>query len=155
MEISGDYTFNAPREFVWDILQDPEVIGSIIPGSSGLEEIAENKYTSTIVVKVGPVGGSFKAEIELADIKPPDSYKLILNSNSPVGYVAGEGAVRLEQTGDVTTMFYSGNAKVGGKIAAVGQRLLDVAAKFITKQSLDGLAKRIEDRINAENPAAN
>jgi carbon monoxide dehydrogenase subunit G len=154
MYLEGSYEFQSKRQLVWDMLLNPEVIGSIIPGANGLEEIGENKYQSTIVVKVGPVHGRFEANIELADIQPVDSYKLLLSGTSPVGYVSGEGRVRLEETDGVTKMFYSGNAVVGGKIAAVGQRLLDLAAKTIAQQGLNALAQKVEARIAQENAAA-
>ncbi len=151
MHLEGSYEFEASQDLVWDMLQDPDVIGSIIPGANGLEEIEERKYASVIVVKVGPVSGRFKADIELADVNPPDTYTLILHSSSPVGHVSGEGVVRLDHVDGVTTMFYSGDTSVGGKIASVGQRLLDVAARTIANQSLNALAKKVRDRIEAEN----
>lgn len=151
MHLEGTYEFETNQQLVWDMLQDPDVIGSIIPGANGLEEIGDNKYESVIVVKVGPVQGRFEATVELADLNPIDSYKLILHGKSPVGFVDGEGEVRLEYADNVTTMFYSGDAKVGGRIAAVGQRLLDVAAKGITKQALNALARKIQERIEGEN----
>ena len=148
MHLEGTYTFNAEREVVWDMLQDPNVIGSIMPGSQGMEKIGDNQYQSVLEVKVGPVTGRFESNIELADIHAPESYKLLMNGKGPAGHVTGEGLIRLEYTDGVTTMHYSGDAKVGGRIAAVGQRLLDVAAKSIAKQSLNSLAKKIEERIN-------
>ena len=153
MHLEGTYEFEASQDLVWDMLQNPEVIGSIIPGAAGMKEVDEHKYVSEIVVKVGPVSGRFKADIELADVNPPSSYTLILHSSSPVGHVSGEGLVRLEHADGVTTMLYSGDTSVGGKIASVGQRLLDVAAKTIANQSLNALARKVRDRIEAENQA--
>jgi carbon monoxide dehydrogenase subunit G len=131
------------------MLQDPEVISSIIPGSEQLEEIGENKYLSVLVVKVGPVNGRFEGQVELTDLNAPESYTMIMSGKGPAGHVDGTGNVRLEADGDTTIMHYTGDAKVGGKIAAVGQRLLDVAAKQLAKQSLNLLAKRIQERIAA------
>ena len=147
MELSGQYTFEAPQEIVWSMLQDPEVIGSIIPGSQGLEEIGENQYHAELIVKVGPIKGKFEGNVELTNINAPDSYTLLMNGKGPAGHVDGEGNVRLEYSDGITTMHYSGDAKVGGKIATVGQRLLDVAAKAIAKQSLNALAKQVQKRI--------
>ncbi len=150
MHIEGQYEFEATQKLVWDMLQDTDVLGSIIPGSKGLEEIEPNKFYTSLAVKVGPVNGKFEAEIELADVNEPDDYKLIINGKGPAGHVTGEGHIRLEHADDITTMFYAGDAKVGGKIAAVGQRLLDVAAKQVAKQSLKKLAKEIDSRIEDE-----
>ncbi len=151
MHIEGTYEFEADRQLVWDTLQDIEVLSSIIPGSKGLEEIEENTFHTALAAKIGPVNGKFEATIELADVNEPEDYKLIINGKGPAGHVAGEGEIRLEQKDTITIMHYAGDAKVGGKIAAVGQRLLDVAAKQIAKQSLKKLAKRIDERIAEEN----
>ena len=151
MHIEGTYEFESERQLVWDMLQDTEVLSSIIPGSKGLEEIAENRFHTALAAKIGPVNGKFEADIQLMDINAPESYKLIINGKGPAGHVTGEGVIRLEQNGITTVMHYAGDAKVGGKIAAVGQRLLDVASKQIAKQSLKKLAKRIEERITEEN----
>jgi carbon monoxide dehydrogenase subunit G len=154
MHLEGTYEFETNQQVVWDMLQDPQVIGSIIPGANGLQPMGDNKYQSVIVVKVGPVQGRFEANIELADLTPPDGYRLIFHGSSPVGLVDGEGVVQLAEAAGVTTMFYSGDAVVGGKIATVGQRLLDVAAKAIAKQALNALARKIRGEIEANESAA-
>ena len=132
---------------VWDVLMDIEALGSIIPGSKGLQEIAANTYQSKLAVKVGPVSGKFESTFELAEVKPPASYKLIVAGRGPAGHVSGEGVIRLEQTAGKTVMHYAGDAKIGGKIAAVGQRLLDIAAKQIARQSLNKLARQVESSL--------
>ena len=149
MHIEGSYEFASERELVWDVLMDIDVLGSIIPGSKGLEEIGENKYQSKLAVRVGPVNGKFEANFELADINQPESYRLIVAGKGPAGHVTGEGAIRLEAADGGTIMHYAGDARIGGKIAAVGQRLLDVAAKQIAKQSLKKLSKQVEARLVA------
>ncbi|MCY4539343.1 MAG: carbon monoxide dehydrogenase subunit G [Chloroflexi bacterium] len=147
MHIEGSYEFEFERELVWDVLMDIDVLGSIIPGSKGLQEIGENKYESKLAVKVGPVNGKFESSFELADVKAPESYRLIVEGKGPAGHVTGEGAIRLTQENGLTVMHYAGDARIGGKIAAVGQRLLDVAAKQITKQALKKLSRQIETRL--------
>ena len=147
MHIEGSYEFESARELVWDALMDIDVLGSIIPGSKGLQEIAANTYQSRLAVKVGPVSGKFESTFELAEVKPPASYKLIVAGRGPAGHVTGEGVIRLEQTAGKTVMHYAGDAKIGGKIAAVGQRLLDIAAKQIARQSLKKLARQVESRL--------
>ncbi len=151
MHIEGSYEFKSDRELVWSALMDIEVLGSIIPGSKGLQEIGPDKYQSKLAVKVGPVSGKFESTFELADVQPPESYKLIVTGKGPAGHVTGEGTIRLEQQLEKTVMHYAGDAKIGGKIAAVGQRLLDIAAKQIARQSLKKLARQIESRL-ADSP---
>ncbi len=147
MHIEGSYEFEFERELVWEVLMDIDVLGSIIPGSKGLEEIGENKYQSKLSVRVGPVNGKFESSFELADVNAPESYRLIVEGKGPAGHVTGEGEIRLAQANGTTVMHYAGDARIGGKIAAVGQRLLDVAAKQITKQALKKLSRQIEARL--------
>ena len=147
MHIEGSYDFDFERELVWDVLMDIDVLGSIIPGSKGLDAIGENKYESKLSVRVGPVNGKFEAQFELADVDAPESYRLIVAGKGPAGHVTGEGTIRLERDNGKTVMHYAGDARIGGKIAAVGQRLLDVAAKQIAKQSLKKLSKQVEMRL--------
>ena len=149
MHIEGSYEFDSERELVWDVLMDIDVLGSIIPGSKGLQEIGENKYESKLAVKVGPVSGKFESQIELVDVIEPESYRLLVKGKGPAGHVTGAGEIRLAQENGMTVMHYAGDARIGGKIAAVGQRLLDVAAKQITKQALKKLSKQIETRLEA------
>ena len=149
MHIEGSYDFAFEREQVWDALMDMDVLGSVIPGSNGLQAIGENKYQSRLAVKVGPVNGKFEANFELADINQPESYRLLVTGKGPAGHVTGEGLIRLERADSATVMHYAGDARIGGKIAAVGQRLLDVAAKQIAKQALRKLSKQIETRLEA------
>jgi len=147
MHIEGSYEFEFQRELVWDVLMDIDVLGSIIPGSKGLQEIGENKYESKLAVRVGPVNGKFESQFELVDVTAPESYRLIVEGKGPAGHVTGEGEIRLAQENGRTVMRYAGDARIGGKIAAVGQRLLDVAAKQIAKQALKKLSKQIEARL--------
>lgn len=150
MKLEGTYEFQAPRDIVWDCLQDPEVIGSIIPGAAVPEEIGENHYQMVMEINVGPVSGRFESSIQLSNLVAPESYHMIVSGSGPPGHVKGDGDIRLEEQESSTLMHYSGTAQVGGRVASVGQRLLDMTAKAITAQSLKALAKRIERRAAEE-----
>ncbi len=139
MELSGDYLFDAPQTLVWDALQDPNVLGAVMPGGKGFEKIGENQYTGTLEVKVGPVQGAFQGKLTLTDIKPAERYKLEVDGRGAPGYVKATGGMHLETRGSQTYMEYNGQAQVGGRIASVGQRLLESAARSIVRQSLDAL----------------
>jgi len=154
MELEGTYTFNAPRDVVWNALMDPDVLARVMPGCEKLEQIGENEYEGAIKIRVGPVQGKFNGKVLLADINEPDSYNMTVDGKGAPGFMKGEGHVRLEARGDSTVMHYTGKAQVGGKIASVGQRLLDSSAKALTKQSLDGLNNQIEARVQASAAAA-
>ncbi len=140
MDVAGEYTFDAPQQIVWEALRDPDVLGSILPGGEGTKEIGENEYESKLKIKVGPVQGRFKGKIKLENINPPTSYDIIVNGRGAPGFVKGSGALTLSAADDNKThMVYSGKAQVGGRIASVGQRLLDASSKSIIRQSLDAL----------------
>ena len=150
MELSGTYTFNAPRDLVWQALLDPEVLAKVMPGCEKLEQVGENEYQGLIKIRVGPVQGEFQGNVRLSDINAPDSYHMTVDGKGAPGFMKGEGQVRLEPQGDSTLMHYSGKAQVGGRIASVGQRLLDSSAKALIRQSLDGLHEQIKARAQTE-----
>lgn len=152
MKLEGSYTFEAPRDVVWQALLDPEVLAKVMPGCEKLEQVGDNEYEGMIKIKVGPVQGKFQGKVILKDIKEPNSYSMIVDGKGAPGFMKGEGQVKLEEKNGATIMHYAGQAQVGGKIASVGQRLLDSSAKALTKQSLDGLDRQIQTRVQPDPP---
>lgn len=150
MNLEGQYTFEAPRDTVWEALLDPDVLAKVMPGCEKLEQIGENEYKGILKIKVGPVQGKFEGIVTLSDIQEPDSYHMSVDGKGAPGFLKGEGQVTLEPTGETTIMHYKGHAQVGGRIASVGQRLLDSSAKALTRQSLDGLHEQIKARLQPE-----
>jgi carbon monoxide dehydrogenase subunit G len=149
VKLEGTYTFEAPRGVVWPALLDPDVLAKVMPGCEKLEQIGENEYKGVLKIRVGPVQGQFEGVVTLADINTPESYRMRVDGKGAPGFMKGEGQVHLEDQGESTLMHYSGEAQVGGRIASVGQRLLDSSAKALTKQSLDGLHEQIKARTQA------
>jgi carbon monoxide dehydrogenase subunit G len=139
MELSGDYLFDAPQNVVWAALLDPNVLGAVMPGGKGFEQIGDNQYSGVLEVKVGPVQGTFQGQITLSDIMPPESYRIVVDGKGAPGFVKATGGLRLENRGSQTHMEYDGEAQIGGRIASVGQRLIDSAARSIIRQSLEAL----------------
>jgi uncharacterized protein len=146
MKIEGTHLFDAPREVVWEMFLDPVVLAKIMPNCQKLEKINDDEYEGKMTIQVGPVQGVFQGKVKLSDLVPPASYRMEIHGRGPAGMVDGEGDVRLEDVEGQTLMHYSGDAKVSGRIASVGQRVMDTSARAITKQSLENLDKQIQAR---------
>ena len=129
MKLSGSYQINLEKQKVWEALNDPEILQKTIPGCEEFIKKSETEFTATATNKIGPFNASFTGDIELKDLNPPNSYKIIGSGNSPVGFANGEASVTLEDFEDGTNLKYSVEANVGGKIAQVGSRLIDMTAK--------------------------
>ena len=129
MKLSGSYQINLSKEKVWEALNDPEILKKAIPGCEEFKKNSDTEFTATATNKIGPFNASFIGDIELTDINPPNSYKITGSGNSPVGFASGEAIVRLEDHEIGTNLIYEVEANVGGKIAQVGSRLIDMTAK--------------------------
>ena len=148
MRLEGTYTFSAPRTAVWAALMDPVVLAGALPGGEQFERVGENDYQAAMNVKVGPVQGRFVGKIALSDITAFQQYTMKVDGQGAPGYVAGEGALALEDTENGGTLLqYSGDVQVGGRIAGVGQRLIESTAKSMTRQGLAALDQMIQARI--------
>ena len=131
MKLTGSYQINANKQKVWEALNDPEILKQAIPGCEEFKKNSDTKFTATANNKIGPFNASFTGDIELTDLNPPNSYKIIGSGNSSVGFASGEAEVKLESVNDSTKLVYIVEANVGGKIAQVGSRLIDITAKKI------------------------
>ena len=149
MILSGTLTFEGPRSRVWEILQDPAVLAKALPGTKTLTKVGEDKYQGVMKVSVGPVNAAeFAMSVELKDKVEPEKFSLVIDGKGGVGFTKGTASIALEeQPGPVTVMTYTSDVQVGGKIAAVGQRLLESVGKMMTRQALDALNKELKSRL--------
>ena len=129
MKLTGSYEIKLNKQLVWEALNNSEILKKAIPGCEEFTKNSDTKFTAKATNKIGPFNASFTGNIELKDLNPPDSYKIIGQGNSPVGFATGEANVKLEENNGITTLTYSVEANVGGKIAQVGSRLIDMTAK--------------------------
>ena len=129
MKLSGSYQINLPKEKVWEALNDPEILRQAIPGCEEFTKNSDTEFTAKATNKIGPFNASFTGDVELKDLNPPNSYKITGSGNSPVGFASGEASVKLEDENGGTKLVYEVEANVGGKIAQVGARLIDMTAK--------------------------
>ena len=144
MDVQGEYTFDAPRDIVWNALRDIDVLAQVMPGGEDFSEVGENQYTGSLKIKVGPVQGKFKGDIQLSDIVEPESYNIAVDGKGAPGFVKATGGLKLTEQGEQTHMACEGTAQVGGRIASVGQRLMDTSAKAIIRQSLEALNEYVK-----------
>ena len=129
MKLSGSYQINLEKQKVWEALNDSEILKQSIPGCDEFTKNSETNFTAKATNKIGPFNATFTGEIELKDLNPPNSYKISGSGNSPVGFAQGEANVKLEDSDGGTKLTYSVDAQVGGKIAQLGSRLIDMTAK--------------------------
>ncbi len=133
MKLTGSYTIPADKQTVWEALNNSEILKQCIPGCDEFAKNSETSFTATATNKIGPFNASFTGEVELKDLNPPNNYKIVGQGNSPVGFASGEAYVELAENNGVTTLSYTVEANVGGKIAQVGSRLIDMTAKKMAK----------------------
>ena len=132
MEQSGEYLITASREVVWQSLNDPNVLQQCIDGCLSMDKVSDEQFDSKVKAKIGPVSATFTAQLMLSDIVAPDSYTITANvKGGPAGFGKGAAKVALVdgEAADTTLLSYSVDASVGGKLAQIGSRLLDGAAR--------------------------
>lgn len=131
MDIAGSYTFTAPPERVWDLLMDPVVIASCIPGCEKLEPDGEDRFRARLNVALAAITGSYDGTVTLADKMPPHSYRLIVEGQGKPGFVKGTATIALRADGATTIVDVGGIVQTGGPIARLGQRLIGNVSKMM------------------------
>jgi len=151
MDMTGERRIPAPRQTVWEALNNPEVLRASIPGCESLEKLADDQMRATAAVKVGPISARFTGKVQLTDIDPPNGYRISGEGQGGVaGFAKGGANVALTDDGADTLLSYQVNAQVGGKLAQLGGRLIDATAK----QMADAFFDRFSAQVRAMMPAA-
>lgn len=145
MNINGELSVNAKQEDVWKALNDPEVLKKATPGCEELVEEAPGQYKAKVRLGIAAVRGDYEADIAIVDKTEPDEYTLQMKANSKMGFVDAKALVRLNYDEPNTKIFYEGEAKVGGLIAGVGQRILSGVAKMIVKDFFKKMTAEITE----------
>ncbi|HYN86990.1 MAG TPA: carbon monoxide dehydrogenase subunit G [Ardenticatenaceae bacterium] len=143
MRIEGEYTFKAPRELVFDVLQDPEVLQELMPGVRTLTKIDENTYEGQVTIKVGPVTGNYAGRVKITDARRPEYFRLAAEGTGSAGFAKGEGSVELQEVLGGTLLRYAGETHVGGRVAQVGQRLIQAVARKLIEQGCRSLEAQL------------
>jgi carbon monoxide dehydrogenase subunit G len=151
MEMQGTRQLAITQQQAWDALNDPEVLKLCIPGCDKIEATAENQYSMAVSLKIGPLAAKFTGKISLSDINPPISYTITFEGQGgPAGFGKGNAKVQLAPNADGLELAYAVHATVGGKIAQVGQRLIDGVAKSMAEDFF----KRFDNEMQSRHPEA-
>jgi carbon monoxide dehydrogenase subunit G len=152
MDMTGSRQLAISQQQAWDALNDPQVLKTCIPGCEKVEQTGDNQYAMAMAVKIGPVSARFNGKIALADVNPPASYTINFEGQGgAAGFGKGNAKVALAPAdGGGCELTYSAHAQVGGKIAQVGQRLVDGVAKSMAEDFF----KRFDDEMQRQHPQA-
>jgi len=145
MKMNGTRLLPAPQAIVWEKLNDVDTLRRCIPGCQSLEEVDENQLKATVALKIGPVSAKFNGDVELTDMDPPNSYRISgSGKGGPAGSASGGADVRLEPAENGSTLLsYDVDAKVAGKIAQLGARLIDGTAASLAEKFFDNFTKEL------------
>ena len=134
MDMQATRSLAVTQAQAWDSLNDPEVLKTCIPGCDSVQPTGENQYAIGMALRIGPVSAKFKGQITLTDIQPPHSYRILFEGQGgPAGFGKGQAQVQLTPTDSGCDLAYTVQASVGGKVAQLGQRLIDGAAKSLAE----------------------
>lgn len=156
MEMTGERQIAAPRQRVWEALNNPEVLKASIPGCDSVERTGDDSFEAKVSVKLGPMSAKFGGKVQLTNINPPASYTISgEGSGGAMGFAKGGADVALEDVGpNATVLRYNVKAQVGGKMAQLGARLIDSTAKSMADQFFDRFAAQVNPPAPAEAQAA-
>ena len=158
MEFKGKYSVPATPSEVLTALRDPAALSASIPGCESVERVSDNEYKAVATLKIGPVSARFQGKVTIDDVTPPVgvAYAMRLRGEGQggaAGFARGESEVLLSSDGARTVLEYNATAVVGGKLAQIGQRLIDGAAKSVADQFFSRFANLMQSRAPAAEPA--
>lgn len=145
MDITGEHRIAAPREAVWQALFDVETLKACIPGCKELEQTSPTSFAAKVQLKVGPVSATFAGTVELQDIDAPHGCRIAGQGNGGIaGFAKGGADVKLVADGDDTVLSYDAKAEIGGKLAALGGRLVQATSRKLTDQFFSAFTERLQ-----------
>jgi carbon monoxide dehydrogenase subunit G len=155
LKVAGSYTLPVARERAYELLQDPEILAKCMPGTERLDRTGPDEYEMKMKMVISAVQGLFAGKIRIADQKPPEQFRLIVEGSGKVGFMKGEGMLTLVPANSGTDVHYEGEVHVGGVIAGVGQRLLDTTAKIVIRKFFEKLVEnsgQVQQAVAAPSP---
>lgn len=147
MEMHGEERIAAPRQMVWEALNDPDVLRDCIPGCQSLEKASDTEMSAVVKIKIGPVSAKFSGEVTLENINAPESYTIVGEGKGGIaGFAKGGADVKLTEDGAETILNYDVKAQVGGKLAQLGSRLIDSTSKKLAGQFFTKFNEVVSER---------
>ena len=155
MEMQGERRIPAPRQAVWEKLNDPEALKQCIPGCESVEKTSDTEFTAKVRAKVGPVSAHFTGKVTLTDLNPPQGYTISGEGQGGVaGFAKGSAKVALTEEDGDTVLRYGVQAQVGGKLAQIGSRLIDGTARKMADDFFSKFAALLTPGGSAPDAAA-
>jgi uncharacterized protein len=150
--LNGTFTFNGPRQKVWDLLQDPDVLAKALPGTERLTLSGPDRYEGVMKVSIGPMtAAKFDVTVALGDKQPPERFTMQIDGKGAVGFARGTASVALQDQADGgTAMEYTSDVQIGGRIASVGQRLIESVSRMMMRQALESLDRELRSRLESD-----
>ncbi|MGH9325521.1 MAG: SRPBCC family protein [Terriglobia bacterium] len=145
MKVEGSYTVPAPRDLVWQKLMDPKVLARTLPGCEKFVPDPAGGFKVSLKIGVAAIKGSYEGHVQITDVRPPEGYRMKLEGKGTGGFLKGNGALSLAESSGETIITYSGDAHLGGPIAALAQRLAQVAARQIVNQFFQSFAGQVQN----------
>ena len=158
MQLTHQQTLPVSQAQAWEALNDMSLLQAAIPGCESITATGEHQYEALVTAAIGPVKAKFKGKLKLEDIQPPQSYKLVFEGQGgAAGHGKGSAEVRLEAAGPrETVLHYTAHASVGGKLAQIGSRLVDMAAQKMATEFFESFKLKLQEKYGvaaAEAPA--
>lgn len=151
MEMSGEYRIPAPRQVVWDSLNDPEVLKRCLSGCERLDKLSDTAFDAVVTARVGPVKATFTSTIKLSDVDPPNAYVISgEGKGGAAGFAKGSARVWLSDDDGVTVLGYTVDVRLGGKLGRMGARVIDPVARRMADDFFGKFAETVGRRAEAE-----
>lgn len=148
MELTGNHDISAAAQTLWNLLMDPDFLARITPGITRMEKISDDNYLAIADVKIGPVKGSFKGEVQITEKQEPEAFTLLVQQKSSIGNVAANVRIRIQELSpEKSNIQFEGKAQLSGLLARTGQRVLSGVANTLSRQFFESLEAEIKQQV--------
>ena len=146
MVLEREYHIDHPLNLVWDSILDPDLLAEILPGCKSLTSLSDTKFDAEVEIKIGPVKGAFKSQLEISDIRPNEGYHFEISGIGTKGHMSGSGDISLEEKDGSTVLSFCAEGNVSGILARVGQRLMEASGKKLMDQGFTNFKNKLAEK---------